>query len=286
MSLTFALLIACINQLNAIIEHRKKIAALIAMNLEMMHMLVQQRFLISSSFFFEVPVFFDVLPFLIVATPAYQLRTASERVSFSNYHYWEIVHPYLTDDDNPRTSFRSMYRMNRSTFQKLVNDLSQHPEYQLTAPNALPVYIQISCAVWRLANAHLGYRTMNVGWGVSHGSYINMTRRFVNAVQGIYRNAIKWPTEEEKVREIQEGFQHPYGEFGPQRLPGAIGALDGKNIVIEAPSPPKDAEYWRNRKGKFSVKLTAVCDHACRFTFISVGDSGIYLNGVLYKFFK
>lgn len=68
-------------------------------------------------------------------------------------------------------------------------------------------------------------------------------------------------------------------------LKNVIGALDGKNIEIEAPSPPSYAEHWRDRKGKFSVKLTAVCDYKCRFTYISVGDSGIFTRNVDKKKF-
>ena len=274
-TLIITLLIACINLMNAINQQRRNIAALIEMNSEMIQSLVQQQYLVSSTYFFEIPSFFNAMPFLLIATPVNRrLQMTSERVSLSNYQYWEITHPYLTDDDDPRTSFRANYRMNRTTFERLVNDLRQHPEYQLTAPNALPIHIQISCAIWRLSNCHIGYRLMNVGWGVSNGSYTNMTRRFTAAVQGIYRGIIRWPTQPEVVEEIQQGFQHPNGDTGPHRLPGVIGALDGKNIIIEAPTPRHYAEYWRDRKGHFPVKLTAVCDHRCRFTFITVGDSG------------
>jgi hypothetical protein len=133
------------------------------------------------------------------------------------------------------------------------------------------VYIQISCAIWRLANCHIGYGLINLGWGVSYGSYTNITRRFITAVKDTYKNVIKWPVDEEKVREIQQGFQHPNGDIGPHRLPRVI----GKNIIIHPPSPLQHREFWRDRKGHFSVKLTAICDHKCRFTYISVGDSGI-----------
>lgn len=47
----------------------------------------------------------------------------------------------------------------------------------------------------RLAIAYIGYGTINLGWGVSHGSYTNATRRFVKAVCGVYGNQIRWPTD-------------------------------------------------------------------------------------------
>ncbi|KAG2203483.1 hypothetical protein INT47_008210 [Mucor saturninus] len=148
-----------------------------------------------------------------------------------------------------------MYRMNFSNFERLVNDLSQHPAFDLLAYNSIPAYIQISCAIWRLANCHIGYRTSNMAFG------------------GVYGDLINWPMDQQKVEEIQTGFEWPHGqeEGAIRRLPKAIGALDGKNVVIECPRD--HPEHWRDRKGNFAMKLTAICDNKCRFTYILVGDS-------------
>lgn len=181
----------------------------------------------------------------------------------------------MTDDDNPRTSFRAMYRMNRTSFETLVNDLSQHPAFDLRASNATPVYIQISCAIWRLANCHIGYRTMHTVFGVSHGSFINFFRRFLAAVKDVYGGLISWPTEIERVREIHNGFASPSANSS-RRLSNVIGALDGKNVIIE--TPRQYPEQWRDRKNHYAMKLTAICDHKCRFTYIRVGDSGMFLS--------
>lgn len=250
----------------------------------------QEEFLFHSSFFFEIPSYFDVLPFLIVGTPITMptattipatttIPTTATRPtnnsSFSNLQYWQITHPYLTDDDNPHTSFRAMYRMNRASFEKLVNDLSQHPEFQFTAHNATPVYIQISAAIWRLANSHIGYKTMNVGWGVSNGSYINFFRRFLIALEGVYGRLISWPTDIAKVRRVHQAFENPPGENTSRRLPNVIGAIDGKNVIIE--TPREQPEMWRDRKNHFAMKLSAVCDGNCRFTSVRVGDSGMFI---------
>ncbi|GAA5802405.1 hypothetical protein HPULCUR_007870 [Helicostylum pulchrum] len=109
--------------------------------------LIQEAFLIQFSAIFDIPSYFYSLPFLIVGTRS--TRT------FSNLQYWRITHPFLADDNNPRTSFRAMYRMNLTSFERLVSDLSQHPVFDLRAHNSIPVYIQISCAIWRLANCHV-----------------------------------------------------------------------------------------------------------------------------------
>ncbi|KAG2207909.1 hypothetical protein INT47_010893 [Mucor saturninus] len=123
-------------------------------------------------------------------------------------------------------------------------------------------------------NCHIGYRTSNMAFGVSHGSYINFFRRFLAAIERVYGDLINWPMDQQRVEEIQTSFEWPHGqeEGAFRRFPKAIGALNGKNFVIEC---PRDyPENWRDRKGNFAIKLTAICDNKCRFTYIRVGDSG------------
>lgn len=242
-------------------------------------MLDQQNFLLHSTFFFDIPSLFEAMPFLITGTrTSIRVETPANSGNFSDQHYWRIGHSRLVDDNNPRTSFRAMYRMNRTRFEKLVNDLSDDPAFQSTAHNHTPPYIQISCAIWRLANCHIGYRTANIAFGVSHGSYINFYRRFVEALHNVYGRIITWPKDVSRIIDIHNRFEWPEGGVpgeGIRRLPRVIGALDGKNVKIEAQR--EHPEHWRDRKNDFSMKLTAVCDHKCRFTYIRVGDSGKYI---------
>lgn len=142
------------------------------------------------------------------------------------------------DDDNPRTSFRAMYRMNVGSFERLVNDLSQHPAFHIGAHNGTPVYIQVSCAISRLVNCHTRYRTSNIAFGFSHGSYVNFFRRtLILAIERVYRSIIIWPVEQERIQAIHTGFEQPRGqrEGAIHRLGlNLLGVLDGKNVIIES----------------------------------------------------
>ncbi|KAG2209278.1 hypothetical protein INT47_005570 [Mucor saturninus] len=191
--------------------------------------LLHEAFLFYFSSVFDGPSFFHALPFLLTGTRSTRARL-NNNGTFSNYHYWTITHPFLADDDNPRTSFRAMYRMNLTSFERLVNDLGQHPAFDLLAHNSIPAYIQISCAIWRLANCHIGYRTSNMAFGVSHGSYINFFRRFFVAIEGVYGDLINWPMDQQRVEEIQTGSECPHGqeEGAIRRLPRVIGAIHGR----------------------------------------------------------
>ncbi|KAG2234920.1 hypothetical protein INT48_000347 [Thamnidium elegans] len=175
---------------------------------------------------------------------AFLFHHSADNQSFSNYHYWTITHPFLSDDDNSRTNFRAMYRMNRSSFERLVNDLSLHSAFDLRAHNSTSAYIQISCAIWRLANCHIGYRTSNISFSVFHGSYMNFFRRTLIAIEGVYGNKISWPVNQGGVEAIQTGFEWPHGqrEGAVRRLPNIIGALDNSayplshHVIVPYPS--------------------------------------------------
>lgn len=65
-----------------------------------------------------------------------------------------------------------------------------------------------------LAIAYIGYGTIDLGWGVSHGSYTNATRRFVKAVCGVYGNQIRWPTDPGTATSISNGFENPVNMRG------------------------------------------------------------------------
>lgn len=128
-------------------------------------MFEQQLYLSAYTYLLRTPTLFGVLPFLVqgVLTIRGGSNSSNNRVSLSNYNYWTITHPYLSDDDNPRTSYRAQYRMNRANLERLVNNLSQHQEFRLLASNALPFYVQISISIWRLTDSH------NVYWTINHG---------------------------------------------------------------------------------------------------------------------
>ncbi|GAA5798769.1 hypothetical protein HPULCUR_004175 [Helicostylum pulchrum] len=97
-------------------------------------------------------------------------------------------------------------------------------------------------------NCHLGYGTSDVAFGVSHGSYISFFRRSLIAIGGVYGNNISWPVDQKRVQAIYTGFEWPQGpeEGSLRRLPDVIGALDGKNVIIELPKV--HPEHWRDRK--------------------------------------
>ncbi|KAI7870074.1 uncharacterized protein EV154DRAFT_530313 [Mucor mucedo] len=141
------------------------------------------------------------------------------------------------------SSYRANYRMGKRALEHLVNELLAHEEFFATA-------------LFRLGNCHIGYRQ----------AYNNFTTRTLKAIED--------QLDPIRANAIAVGF----GSSTEDRLNGVIGAVDGKNFIIHQPSPPIVGAMFRDRKNNYSVKLTAVCNSALRFTYIKVGDSGIVLK--------
>ncbi|XP_071484602.1 uncharacterized protein [Diadema antillarum] len=88
------------------------------------------------------------------------------------------------------------------------------------------------------------------------------------------------PTEE-KWRSIEGRFAQRWN------FPNCCGCLDGKHVVIQAPS--NSGSLYYNYKGSFSVVLLALADSNYCFTAVDIGafgrssDGGIFANSTLAK---
>ena len=82
------------------------------------------------------------------------------------------------------------------------------------------------------------------------------------------------PTKEDWIQ-IEERF-HTRWNF-----PNCIGALDGKHILIQAPS--KSCSLFFNYKGTFSIVLMALVDPDYHFTCVDIGNYGSNADGSIFK---
>ena len=72
------------------------------------------------------------------------------------------------------------------------------------------------------------------------------------------------PTTTMEWKRVSEGFEQIWN------FPHCVGAIDGKHVVIQAPT--RSGSTFYNYKGTHSLVLLAVCDaHYC-FTLINIGD--------------
>ncbi|KAG2193018.1 hypothetical protein INT47_012143 [Mucor saturninus] len=154
--------------------------------------------------------------------------------------HWAIKHPNLNDNRNSRHSYRAHYRVNKSTFEWLVNRLK----------------VQVTCVLWRFANTHFGYRIAETHLGVTAGLFNNFTNRFIDAMLEITPEIITWPIED-----------------GERALNNAR-AIDSKLVVIQKPAINGNA--YVDGKSHASMNLMAICDAHTRFMYVKTGHSAAY----------
>lgn len=189
-----------------------------------------------------------------------------------NKGYWTYTHANLKDDDRTQ-SYKAHYRMKKATFNSLVEIMNEHPAFMLKSNNSTPTYMQVAVVIWRFSNCHFGYRMMEATLGFSQGSLFNFTNRFLQAVNDKLGHLVSWPSTEDEFRDVKQNFEYPDPKDRTiRRLPGVIGAVDGKLVVIHR---PKDtSESYRDRKSNLSVNLTAVVTSDCKFSYVYTGQSG------------
>lgn len=198
------------------------------------------------------------------------VRGEKDRLDFTE-QYWLQKHPLLELNDD---RFKRHYGISVRTFDWIVAKAGESEEYlgsQLR--QGIPVEIQIALALWRFASTHFGFRIAEVHLGVSAGTYNNVANRFIDFTFRISASIISWPyNDPQRACEIADGFRN-LGDEDKVRLDGIIGAMDGKNIIIQ--KPHEQGNDYIDRKGHASLNMLAVCDHLTRYTFIQVGETGI-----------
>ncbi|XP_065675624.1 uncharacterized protein LOC136091841 [Hydra vulgaris] len=89
------------------------------------------------------------------------------------------------------------------------------------------------------------------------------------------RNYLHVPSEKQEWKTIAKEFENMWN------FPHAIGAIDGKHIVMQAPHN-SGSEYF-NYKKTHSIVLLAVCNANYEFTMVDIGDSGRQSDGSVFN---
>ncbi|XP_071572649.1 putative nuclease HARBI1 [Temnothorax nylanderi] len=156
------------------------------------------------------------------------------------------------------------FRMKPSTFEYILNEIGDKLCRTSDGNEMIPANKQFLLSLWRFATPD-SYRSIIERFGVGKATGVRAVRRVAKALCELSPRYITWPTEN-KIQDIIYNFSRPSG------FPNVIGAIDGSHINI--PAPTENPEAYVNRKGRHSIHLQAVCDHARLFTHIYVGNVG------------
>lgn len=123
----------------------------------------------------------------------------------------------------------------------------------------------------------LAYR---IGESTARAIIRETSQVLIHVLSPIY---LRQPTEDQ-WKDISNRFLEQWN------FPNCVGAIDGKHIVIQAPS--NSGSQYFNYKKTFSIVLLAVCDANYKFTLVHVGetgsnnDAGIFSNSSIAQLLK
>ncbi|XP_041364049.1 putative nuclease HARBI1 [Gigantopelta aegis] len=125
-----------------------------------------------------------------------------------------------------------------------------------------------------LANGN-SYKTLEYEFRVANNTISRIVPETRNAINNEFAEEfLKCPSTPDEWRAVAEGFSNKWNFYN------CLGALDGKHVVIRAPSASGSVYY--NYKGFHSIGLMALVDSQYRFLYVEVGANGGASDGGVF----
>ncbi|XP_043483573.1 uncharacterized protein LOC122512032 [Leptopilina heterotoma] len=175
---------------------------------------------------------------------------------------YENLFLYFMREDHEE--FFSMTRMTPDDFEVLFNIVGPHLK-KVSRREPLPPRLRLALILNYLANGD-SVRTTQHLFRVGRSTIYKMVHEVCEVIFG---QLSPWYLRERTTQEwriISESFRVKWN------LPHCVGALDGKEFAIN--KPPHSGSLYYNYKKFFSIKLLAICDAYCRFTWVDIGNYG------------
>ncbi|CAO2836993.1 unnamed protein product [Amaranthus hypochondriacus] len=193
--------------------------------------------------------------------------------------------------DYPEIEFKKLFRMGKSTFEFICNELKSAVAKEDTMLRAsIPVNQRVAVCIYRLATGEpLRLVSNRFGLGIStcHKIVLDVCAAIRSVLMPRYLN---WP-DEELLRRIKEEFESVSG------IPNVIGSMYTTHIPIIAPKVSVTAYFnkrhtERSQKTSYSITVQGVVDPKGVFSDVCIGwpgsmpddkvleKSALYLRGI------
>ncbi|KAK7261018.1 hypothetical protein RIF29_27321 [Crotalaria pallida] len=175
--------------------------------------------------------------------------------------------------DFPENEFRKAFRMGRSTFDLICEELNSAIVKEDTAlRNAIPVRQRVAVCLWRLATGDpLRIVSKKFGLGIStcHKLVLEVCTAIKTVLMPKY---LQWP-DEVNLRKIKGEFESISG------IPNVVGSMYTSHVPIIAPKISVAAYFnkrhtERNQKTSYSITVQGVVDPRGVFTDVCIGWPG------------
>lgn len=146
--------------------------------------------------------------------------------------------------------------------------------YDGLGEHIIPAQQRLYIVIWFLASSE-SYRQLASRFGTCESVVHESVEMVVKAIIQELGDIIKFPETQEECRSIASKFK------GRNGFPGIVGAIDGTHITIMKPADEPDS--WIDRKGNYSIAVTAVVDSDKRFIYTSIGCPGSFHDQRVYR---
>ncbi|XP_035432552.2 uncharacterized protein LOC118264220 [Spodoptera frugiperda] len=171
--------------------------------------------------------------------------------------------------------YKNFLRMKHDDFQYLCNKISPAIKKQDTNMRlAISVEERLAITLRFLASGD-SYRSLSYLFRVPQQTISKIIPECCDAIHRFLKpNYMEVPSSEDCWKKKSEDFKNKWN------FPNAIGALDGKHVVIKAPQHSGSLYY--NYKGTFSIVLMALVDANYKFIYVDVGCNGRISDGGVF----
>ncbi|KAK9075747.1 hypothetical protein SSX86_004076 [Deinandra increscens subsp. villosa] len=180
---------------------------------------------------------------------------------------------YHNSDECPDDDFRKAFRMSKSTFNMICDELDSSVTKKDTMLRmAIPVRQRVAVCIYRLATGD-PLRKVSVLFGLGISTCHKLVLEVCAAIQTVLMpKFLQWP-DEERLKEIKTGFGSISG------IPDVNGSIYTTHISIIAPKANPEAYYnrkhtSRNQKSSYSTTIQGLVDPRGVFTDICIGYPG------------
>ncbi|XP_010433065.1 PREDICTED: putative nuclease HARBI1 [Camelina sativa] len=183
--------------------------------------------------------------------------------------WWDRV----SRPDFPEDEFRREFRMSKSTFNLICEELDTTVTKKNTMlRDAIPAPKRVGVCVWRLATgAPLRHVSERFGLGIStcHKLVIEVCRAIYDVLMPKY---LRWPSDQE-ISSTKSKFESVH------KIPNVVGSIYTTHIPIIAPKVHVAAYFnkrhtERNQKTSYSITVQGVVNADGIFTDVCIGNPG------------
>ncbi|XP_027903976.1 protein ALP1-like [Vigna unguiculata] len=183
--------------------------------------------------------------------------------------WWERI----SREDFPEEEFRRWFRMSRSTFDMICDELDAVVTKKNTMlRDAIPVRQRVAVCIWRLATGD-PLRLVSKRFGLGISTCHKLVLEVCYAIRTVLMpKFLQWPSEE-KMNRIKEEFESSSG------IQNVGGAMYTTHVPIIAPKISVSAYFnkrhtERNQKTSYSVTVQGVVDSRGVFSDVCIGWPG------------